>query len=207
MIFVMEKKLFDLFLSEHEQSVTEIQLAASSLHASVGQTYDGTLPYSYHLSMVATATMQFGYEVVPDESYILPLIFSAYFHDSIEDARQTYNDVMEIAHKYMTKAQASIAAEVVYALTNDKGRTRAERAGERYYAGIRKTPLAPFVKLCDRYANMNYSFRGTNSANFHMRNVYQKEWNHFITSITVDSVDSRYQLPAELIYEIENLLQ
>lgn len=202
----MDKKQFDLYLSEHEQGVKQIQLDASSLHASVGQTYDGSLPYSYHLFMVATAAMQFGYEIVPDESYILPLIFSAYFHDSIEDARQTYNDVMAVAHKYMSASQAYIAAEVVYALTNDKGRTRAERAGERYYKGIRETPLAPFVKLCDRYANMSYSFRGTNSANLHMRNVYQKEWNHFKTSITVDSVDSLYQLPTELIYEIENLM-
>lgn len=202
----MDKKRFDLFLSEHEQDVKQIRLAANSLHASVGQMYDGSLPYSCHLSMVATAAMQFGYEIVPDESYILPLIFSAYFHDSIEDARQTYNDVMEIAYKYMSKSQAYIAAEVVYALTNDKGRTRAERAGEHYYKGIRETPLAPFVKLCDRYANMSYSFRGTNSVNLHMRNVYLKEWNHFINSITVDSVDSRYQLPMELINEIENLM-
>ena len=46
----------------------------------------------------------------------------------------------------MTNEQCITAAEIVYALTNDKGRTRKERAGEHYYAGIRETPYAPFVK-------------------------------------------------------------
>ena len=40
----------------------------------------------------------------------------------------------------------------MYALTNEKGRTRAERAGVKYYEGIRAVPYAPMVKLADRMA-------------------------------------------------------
>lgn len=97
------------------------------------------------------------------------------------------------------------AAEVVYALTNDKGRTRSERAGEHYYAGIRDTPYAPFVKLCDRLANMTYSFNGTNDANNHMHKVYASEWSHFIQAITVCNQDSRYSLPASMVTEVQSL--
>lgn len=152
--------------------------------------------------MVADAAMQYGAEVVTEEQDILPVIFGAYYHDSIEDARLTYNDLMKVAKQFMTEAQAYMAAEVVYALTNDKGRTRAERAGEHYYAGIRATPYAPFVKLCDRLANMTHSFTATDSSNNRMRTVYQQEWEHFRMSITGESIDQRLALPERMVQQI-----
>ena len=105
----------------------------------------------------------------------------------------------------MTNEQCITAAEIVYALTNDKGRSRSERAGEHYYAGIRETPYAPFVKLCDRLANMTYCFNGTNDANNHMHKVYASEWSHFIQAITVCNKDSRYSLPVGMVTEVQSL--
>lgn len=86
-----------------------------------------------HLSSVAHYVEVYGHNVCENENDILPLIFGAYFHDSIEDARLTYNDVKAIANKYMTSEQSHYATEIVYALTNEKGRNRAERANEKYY--------------------------------------------------------------------------
>ncbi|MCI6249622.1 MAG: hypothetical protein MR641_00070, partial [Bacteroidales bacterium] len=103
---------------------------------------------------------------------------------------------------FMNESQAIMAAEVVYALTNDKGRTRAERAGEHYYAGIRATPYAPFVKLCDRLANMTHSFTATDGSNNRMRAVYQQEWEHFHQSITSESTDQRLALPERMVQQI-----
>jgi len=83
----------------------------------------------------------------------VPLFFGGYYHDSIEDARLTYNDVMKVARNMMTEEQALMATEIVYALTNEKGRTRAERAGEKYYQGIRemnvlvRNTIRVFVRL------------------------------------------------------------
>lgn len=202
----MEKLTFEAFIKANEQVVEKIRVAAWELHESVAQTYDKTLPYGHHLSMVADAAMKYGSEVVEKEDDILPVVFAAYFHDSIEDARQTYNDVTKIAEEFLTKEQAYMAAEIVYALTNDKGRTRQERAGERYYAGIRETPYAPLVKLCDRLANMTYSFKGTNDANNHMHEVYAREWPHFIHAITSDSPRKCHSLPKAMISEVEALL-
>lgn len=197
---------FERILTENASLVAEIHREAWALHESVGQTYDGTHPYGFHLSMVAEAAMKYGRAVVADESDAIPLVFGAYFHDSIEDARLTYNDVMRTARAYMTDIQALTATEIVYALTNEKGRTRAERASEKYYADIRTTPYAPLVKLCDRWANMNYSLRGTNEANSHMREVYKTEWPHFVQSIDAHSEDVRLSLPQELVEEIESML-
>lgn len=203
----MERKIFDEILKVHSQVTDEIKAAAWALHESVGQTYDKSLPYGVHLSMVADVAMKYGHEVVAKEEDVVPLMFAAYYHDSIEDARLTYNDVTVIARKYMDAGQAYMAAEIVYALTNDKGRTRQERAGEKYYAGIRETPYAPFVKLCDRLANMTYSFSGTNDANNHMHRVYESEWPHFKEAITVDCDDCRFSLPVSMIQKVEELFE
>ena len=202
----MERIIFDEIVKAHSQVIEEIKLAAWALHESVGQTYDKNQPYGVHLSMVADAAMKYGYEVVAKEEDVVPLMFAAYYHDSIEDARLTYNDVTAVARKYMDAEQAYMAAEIVYALTNDKGRTRQERAGEKYSAGIRETPYAPFMKLCDRLANMTYSFSGTNDANNHMHRVYESEWPHFKEAIMVNCYDSRFSLSAAMIEDIEKLL-
>lgn len=202
----MKKETFDNYCSSHSTAIEEIKKAAWALHESVNQTYDDTLPYGYHLSMVADAAVAYGHEVIASEVDIVPVIFAAYYHDSIEDARQTYNDVMKIAKRQMSDEQALMATEIVYALTNDKGRTRAERAGEKYYEGIRTTPYAPLIKLCDRYANMSHSFHGSDESNVHMREVYAREWPHFIAAITENTEDSRFLLPQTLIAEIKKMI-
>jgi (p)ppGpp synthase/HD superfamily hydrolase len=66
-------------------------------------------------------------------------------------------------------------AEITYALTNEKGKNRKERANAKYYKGIRETPYATFIKLCDRLANVSYS----KSVNSKMIEAYQKEQGGF----------------------------
>ena len=158
--------------------------------------------------MVARYAADYGHEVLADAADLLPLLFGAYFHDSIEDARLSYNDVTRRAAAFMNDAQAYMAAEIVYALTNDKGRTRSERAGERYYAGIRATPYAPFVKLCDRAANTAFSARAADGGNSRMSKIYANEWPHFLAAIRVDRpADVRFTLPTALIAHVEGLMR
>ena len=203
----MEKQTFDQWVKDHQREVNEIRQAAHDLHASVNQTYDGDKPYGLHLDMVAATVYEYGYMVCDDKSDLLPLLFGAYFHDSIEDARLTYNNVTAYARRWMDERQALTAAEIVYALTNDKGRTRAERAGERYYQGIRETPYAPFVKLADRRANITYSCKGHGEANAHMREVYKSELPHFLDAINAPSSDIRFSLPDVVINEIMSVIE
>jgi hypothetical protein len=156
--------------------------------------------------MVADSVFKYGHLVCQQEADILPLFFAAYYHDSIEDARMTYNDVTRAARLFMNDDQAYMAAEMVYALTNDKGRTRAERAGEHYYQGIRETPYAPFLKLADRLANITYSFTHSNPSNHHMKDVYREELPHFLEAINAHSDDPHFALPQEMIDRINELL-
>lgn len=190
---------------QQAELIKEIQQAAFQTHANVNQTYDSIHPYSFHLEMVAQNARQYIQEVCHDTTDILPILFGAYFHDSIEDARLTYNDVMKIARKYMNEEKAFLATELVYALTNDKGRTRAERAGENYYKGIRAIPYAPFLKACDRLANMSYSHTHNQGYNNQMGSVYAKELSEFIQHLSIETTDLRFRIPQQMLDRLKEL--
>ena len=202
----MTKQQFDNCLERLAPQIEQIRQSAHELHRSVNQTYGKGLPYGYHLDMVADAVSRYGYLVCAGDDDVLPLMFGAYYHDSIEDARLTYNDVMRTARELMDDAQALTATEIAYALTNDKGRTRAERAGEKYYQGIRETPYAPFVKLCDRLANITFSCSGAEPSNLRMKVVYKQEVPHFLQSIDPHSDDPRLSVPKVVVEELVGCL-
>lgn len=161
-------------------------------HSSTNHTYDGYLPYEYHLRMVAGVYERFqhllpknlimvevptyrDYTELVDRTH--EVIYIACFgHDLIEDTRVSYNDV---------KTQLGYeAAEIIYALTNEKGKNRKERANDKYYKGIRDTNGAVFVKLCDRIANVEYSLSRKSS----MFEKYQKENPEFILALGYQEV-------------------
>ena len=112
---------------------------AVTAHEQTLHRYDGA-PYSVHLAMAAHYADMFSY-LLPEEKrdYVLSAVW---LHDTIEDCRITYND--------LKKVFGAEIAEMVFAVTNNRGRTRDERADEDYYRGIRNTPYATFIKLCDR---------------------------------------------------------
>ena len=197
---------FRHIIDSYKDKIEQIRLSAHKLHKDVNQTYDRVHPYGFHLDMVADSVFKYGNEVCACEQDALPLFFAAYYHDSIEDARLTYNDVTKIAKGFMDESQAYMAAEIVYALTNDKGRTRAERAGEKYYQGIRETLYAPFIKLADRLANISYSSSGNNAANQHMKTVYRNELPHFLDALTTKTADRYFGLPRVMIDEIKRII-
>lgn len=157
---------------------------AAKVHADVNQMY-GDKPYSYHLFSVAEKTALLIDTMYPDieedKNIITVILFGALFHDSIEDARLSYNDVHKIALEFMGEPYATASTEIVYALTNEKGRTRSERANEKYYDGIVNTPYATMVKLADRIANMANSKAEGHS----MYSKYVSEWPYFLSHLKI----------------------
>ena len=116
-------------------------------------------------------------DAIPDQCWET-VLNACWLHDTIEDCRLTYNDIKQVAGYEV--------AEIVYAVTNDKGKNRKERAGENYYKGIRETAWAKYVKLCDRLANVKYS-ADTNSR---MIEVYRKENESFLSGLMSGSADA-----------------
>ena len=152
-------------------------------HKSTNHMYDTYLPYEFHLRMVVNVAKQFGRLVVDicnDGTGLTgeDILLGAWGHDTIEDTRVSYNDVV--------KQLGPKAADIIYAVTNEKGRNRKERANDKYYEGIRNTPGAVFVKLCDRIANVQYS-KMTGSRMFEM---YKKENDEFIVKLGYDDTNT-----------------
>ena len=149
-------------------------------HKAVNHLYDG-LPYGEsHLQMAVNIGVKF-IHLIPEVDRP-DVIAGIWEHDTVEDCGLTVNDVK--------KATNERVAELAYTCTNEKGRTRAERANKKYYRGIKRTKYAKFVKLCDRIANVQYSL-DTKSRMF---NMYKKEQKHFQKSLTDNIFDKIYKL-------------
>ncbi len=160
-------------------------------HSSTNHMYDTYLPYEFHLRMVAHVAKENIHHINAGELIKESVILAAWGHDLIEDTRVSYNDVKD--------KLGYNAAEIIYAVSNEKGKNRKERASEKYYEGIRNTPGAVFVKLCDRIANVQYS-KMTGSRMFEM---YKKENDNFgrqLGFIGTDGVTVHY--PGQECYKL-----
>ncbi len=137
---------------------------AIKCHQDTNHRYDGK-PYAYHLQMVVDEFHRFKH-LIPESKWQI-VEDACWCHDVIEDCRQTYNDVKQATNEEV--------AEIVYALTNEKGKSRKERANDKYYQGIRDTDFAGFVKVCDRIANYKHSLMAESK----MAEAYEKEMDNF----------------------------
>jgi (p)ppGpp synthase/HD superfamily hydrolase len=169
--------------------------------------YDTYLPYEFHLRMVANVGLQYSDLLDADKDYYTgePIVnptqqvslrsaclLACWGHDLIEDCRVSYNDVKD--------ALGQEVADIIYAVSNEKGKTRKERANDKYYEGIRYTPGAVFVKLCDRIANVQYS-KMTGSRMFEM---YKKENVEFTKALNLRG--ERVDYPGHEYYKMYKYL-
>ena len=177
----------------------EIVIEASYLHRY--QSYDKS-PYTKHLSRVAEIARKYWDFYGNEPKLHEALWMAAWFHDTLEDVPSySYNDLLRYATKFFQgdTMYAEMVANIVYACTTEKGKTRAERAGDKYYQGIRETGYAPFIKACDRLANMEYAC----SVHSSMEKVYKKEIPEFLKKI--ENPDN--PIPPELKKELCQYLQ
>ncbi len=177
----------------------EIVREASYLHRY--QSYDKS-PYTKHLSRVAEIARKYWDFYGNEPKLHEALWMAAWFHDTLEDVPSySYNDLLRYATKFFQgdTMYAEMVANIVYACTTEKGKTRAERAGDKYYQGIRETGYAPFIKACDRLANMEYAC----SVHSSMEKVYKKEIPEFLKKI--ENPDN--PIPPELKKELCQYLQ
>jgi (p)ppGpp synthase/HD superfamily hydrolase len=156
-------------------------------HRNTNHFYDTYLPYEFHLRMVHQVAVDFKHLLDDTKDYYTNEPFrgprqeqvtllgaclnATWGHDLIEDTRVSYNDVKEHLGQEV--------ADIVYSVSNEKGKNRSERANDKYYEGIRDTKGGVFVKLCDRIANVQYS-KMTKSRMFEM---YKKENVNFMIKL------------------------
>lgn len=171
---------------ENSFLIQKAKTYALKCHNGTNHTYDNK-PYEVHLQNVVDYVIKYSH-LVPSHSLEI-VIATAWLHDVIEDCRETYNDV---------KSEVGVEiAEIVYALTNEKGKTRKERANSKYYEGIRLTQHARFIKICDRLANISYSINSGNR----MLNGYRKEYNEFYNELYTTDYNEMWVELSKLLEE------
>lgn len=158
-------------------------------HHKTNHMYDTYLPYEFHLRMVAAEGEYWSEKLRTHHINKEIVLICCYGHDLIEDTRVTYNDICE--------KLGDLEADIIYALTNEKGRNRKERANDAYYQGIRITGGAIFIKLCDRIANIKYS-KMTKSSMF---KKYRQENPEFLDKVGADKYPEMKQYLIDLFNE------
>lgn len=158
---------------------------AIKCHRETNHIYGGK-PYEVHLQMVADFGEKY-IHLIP-EAEQLQVLAGCWVHDCLEDCRQTFNDVKSNTNEKV--------AELAYALTNEKGKTRQEQANDKYYQGIRETPHATFIKLCDRLANATYS----KEHNQFMLDKYRNENPDFVKKLHEEKYET-------MIAELEKIMK
>jgi (p)ppGpp synthase/HD superfamily hydrolase len=119
-----------------------------------------TYPYTFHLEKVRSVLLWMG---VDDPE----IHAAALLHDVIEDTATNYNDLV---HGFGTRV-----ADIVYAVTDELGRNRAERHAKTY-PKTAASPEAILLKQADRIANVEF---GMKHAPSRMVDMYRKEHEGF----------------------------
>ena len=154
------------------KSINEAKDYFYNLHdVECNQKYSDNLPYSFHLDLVAKQADLFKKYIPVDDPYYSAVWIGVYGHDSIEDARVSYNQIKDMF--------GELSAEIIYLCTEYKGRNRAERKPDLFYYELNENNLAVFVKLCDIIANTKFSLL-TNSTMF---GKYKSEYKNKVRPI------------------------
>jgi len=132
--------------------VAEARQVAIKAHGT--QDYDGIFPYEKHLDDVV--------EVLKKFSIVHPKYLCAgYLHDAIEDGAISYNKIK--------RHFGEEVAEMVYCVTDEMGRDRAEKKRKTLPKTASNTD-AVIIKLADRIANISHGGK---------IDMYAKEFNDF----------------------------
>lgn len=150
------------------------------------QKYDKILPYSFHLKAVVAQADKY-HLYIPNiytdpyaRSFAIDInkstvIIASAGHDLIEDARMTFNDVLDLVSN-------KEIADIIYACTEEKGKNREERHSQKFFDELKQNRLAVYVKLCDIMANVLYSLLSNSS----MFKKYQKEFSNLKEQLYIE---------------------
>jgi len=172
------------FLSDYE-NISPIIHYAIECHLNSNHFYSNGNPYYFHLQNTYDYGLKYSYLL--DTCDIPNCLYACWCHDILEDTTINYNELV--------KNTNTTIADIVYNVTNEKGKNRYQRAGKKYYTKIRKDKNSIFVKICDRLANISQSVK-SNSLKLKMYKSEYKEFKKYL-------YDEDYN---DMFIEIEELL-
>jgi len=158
-------QIADRWVNATDIGVKERKARALAISATqeTNHKYDGR-EYIVHLALTRDIAERFKY-LIPEEERE-DVFCAVWAHDLIEDNRKTYNDVKAVL--------GETVADYVYAVTDEKGKTRADRQNDKFYTELLANKYASLIKLFDRMANIEYGrYYQTNPSNTKMIDGYR----------------------------------
>lgn len=170
----------ETYLTQTEQEAKLLEQAKMYAVRNHGlQEYDG-FPYHKHLDDVDSVVQRY--------SNATKYRMAAWLHDIIEDTPVSYNDI--------DKQFGFEVAEIVFCVTDEMGRNRAEKK-PKTYPKIKSNSDAVFIKLCDRIANVENGVKNGSS----MIKKYVKEHKEFKEALWVDGVWNKVWSDLDLLMD------
>lgn len=159
-----------------------------AIKAHNGDTYGG-YSYTKHLNDVYNVMVTFG---VFEELVLV----SSWLHDTIEDTQVVYED---IHNKFGSKV-----ANLVYLLTDKRGKNRKERH-QNTYPDLAKDHYARLIKIGDRFANIMMTMHDSQEK-FAM---YEKEYQYFKETLQseIKESDEFHEIELKMWYHLDKLFE
>lgn len=153
---------------------------AFAIAAHGDQMYGDDKPYSYHLGQVVGVLQRFG---VDDET----LLAAAWLHDTVED---TGTDAITIDNEF-----GMLVGDLVWAVTNEDGKNRAERHLKTYTKIAAIGVKAVLLKLADRIANVEQCVaEERQDGKSNILQMYQMEHPGFVAALRKDRADTEVRM-------------
>lgn len=209
---------------DHESDVLELfKTWTIQSHKSANSLYFKYLPYRLHLDIVSNVCDDFTDSTITkylakQDVTFQQLQMACYGHDILEEVPSvTYNDLVkelktmaihqdvrnypeqwpDVKPKVFDEKFVHNIAEMIYAVTNEKGRNRDERANASYFEGIRNTSGATFVKLADRIGNCQFGKLMKGS----MFEKYQKEFEKYYKELYTQEYSEMFKCLEKILFE------
>ena len=195
----MEKSEFIGMMQQHQEVIQYFEDKSHARHCYVNLPLDDISRHTCPIRFIVQALKEFGAGICQSPEDVLPLFYAVCFHDALRFLRMDYKDTLELAEANMSEEQAKLAADLIFVLTPNKGRTRREMYGKAAMDAVRATPYAPFVKLCIRLGQIRYLVDRQYEPELH---GLDDEFPFLLRALDFPTDDKRLTLPEELINEI-----
>lgn len=150
----------------------------------------GSAPYSVHLEDVVNTAKRYLYYIAEDKQDTV--IIACFCHDLEEDTELDSVDI--------TKIFNAEVADIVFRVTNERGRTRKEK-NFKTYPKIWSHELAIYVKLSDRISNGRNSKNGDSEKSKKMYKIYKEEYPVFRYALNVGGLYKDMWAEADEIFD------
>ncbi len=157
-------------------------------HINTNYSFNGE-PYEVYLQMIYDVAEKYKHLIKEDGTKnTMNIIYSScWLYGLMEYCRTPYHEIKSVF--------GSDIADIVYALTPNKWKSRKDRFNHRYYKEIRETLHADYVKLCITIADVKY-YNKNNKGFF---NNFRKGYKYFKQKLFSPQLSKMFEDLEELL--------